>query len=201
VILNIPPDTKEVSIFLSGGTDSALLLYLICINKVDVVIHPLTAVEINSPFNKIAVINIMQEIRSVFPDIIIKDPIFKYFSQTNPTEDKANHFKYVMKPLAHRVSFDGTTHNPPMADMIELGMYNDRQEARDNNATTNILKFKPFINIDKKEIANLYIQYNLIDNLLPLTSSCVNPTHGTEPCKECWWCKEKHWAFGKYDFE
>ena len=21
----------------------------------------------------------------------------------------------------------------------------------------------------------------------------------TKPCKECWWCREKKWAFGMYD--
>ena len=42
-----------------------------------------------------------------------------------------------------------------------------------------------------------------MDELFPITASCVayakKTNHFSEPCKECWWCREKKWAFGMYD--
>ena len=53
--------------------------------------------------------------------------------------------------------------------------------------------------VDKKFIAYQYNKFNLMDTIFPLTASCVNPDDNGDPCKCCWWCHEKHWAFGYYD--
>ena len=57
--------------------------------------------------------------------------------------------------------------------------------------------------VNKKFIAQCYKDYNLMDKLYPLTASCIGyadtTNYFTEPCKTCWWCKEKLWAFGSYD--
>ena len=41
--------------------------------------------------------------------------------------------------------------------------------------------------------------------LFPITASCVGyakeTDYFTKPCKVCWWCREKKWAFGMYDGE
>lgn len=195
--IEIPSGTKDVSIFLSGGADSALLLYLLCIST-DARIRPLCAVEIDNRVNELAVNNIINEVRTLLPQSNIDDPIFKYFKQTDAFESKAKHFKQVMEPLRSYIYFDATTANPPTTVMQNLNMYDNRFVVRDDS---DVLKCRPFGQIDKSEIAKLYIQYDLMDNLLPLTASCVMPINRTEPCKECWWCKEKYWAFGRYDFE
>ena len=63
--------------------------------------------------------------------------------------------------------------------------------------------YRPFMNVDKKFLAEIYRQEELMDTLFPLTESCVgfsNETNGfSEPCRICFWCVEKHWAFGCYD--
>lgn len=53
--------------------------------------------------------------------------------------------------------------------------------------------------VDKKFIAYQYEKFGLMDTIYPLTASCVSPTDNGDPCKKCWWCKEKYWAFGYYD--
>ena len=55
--------------------------------------------------------------------------------------------------------------------------------------------FTPFININKKTIAELYKQEDL-EEIYPITRSCesLNLKHGH--CGKCWWCKEREWAFG-----
>ena len=57
--------------------------------------------------------------------------------------------------------------------------------------------------LDKRFVAEMYEQFNLMDNLFPITASCVEyadkTDYFTKPCKKCWWCREKKWAFGAYD--
>tara|TARA_Y100000593_G_scaffold85794_1_gene163408 strand:+ start:2294 stop:3139 length:846 start_codon:yes stop_codon:yes gene_type:complete len=58
---------------------------------------------------------------------------------------------------------------------------------------------KPFSNVDKKFIAELYEQYNLLDELFPLTKSCFDPyVNGTKGCGKCFHCFEKQYGFGEY---
>ena len=77
-------------------------------------------------------------------------------------------------------------------------------------------EFRPFRNMNKKDVAELVKATGLDKTLLPLTETCEmeiihyekyssifqltykNP--GTEPCKRCWPCREKYWAYGYYDF-
>jgi hypothetical protein len=54
----------------------------------------------------------------------------------------------------------------------------------------------PFININKKEIAKLYKVLD-IEYLYSMTRSCESLTVLDAHCGECWWCKERVWAFGK----
>ena len=51
--------------------------------------------------------------------------------------------------------------------------------------------------MQKKAIAAGYEEHDLMDDLFPLTKSCVD--RNKTPCFKCFWCYEKHWAFGMYD--
>ena len=54
------------------------------------------------------------------------------------------------------------------------------------------------INMDKKDLALIYKEHNLLSTLFPITRSCVTETMNFDAhCGECWWCKERIWAFGK----
>ena len=71
--------------------------------------------------------------------------------------------------------------------------------------TENGVRFyiNPFFDIDKKQLAELYNQYNITNTLFPLTYSCegsaeLTNTH-TQHCEKCWWCEERYWAFGRYE--
>lgn len=65
--------------------------------------------------------------------------------------------------------------------------------------------YLPFINVDKRFVASMYKQYDIMD-MLDLTRSCeAVPKHTeyksefeTKPCGTCWWCLERKWAFGKF---
>jgi 7-cyano-7-deazaguanine synthase in queuosine biosynthesis len=67
--------------------------------------------------------------------------------------------------------------------------------------------YAPFINVDKRFVAAMYKQNNVMD-MLNLTRSCeaipdvsnkkYNPEFENTPCGNCWWCLERKWAFGKF---
>ena len=103
----------------------------------------------------------------------------------------------------------GITANPPIEVQKQLGFL-DAVEPRRNLkydefkwTKTGKLHYTPFINVDKKFIADLYNQFDLMSSLFPLTKSCIGFAKETEfftkPCKTCFWCHEKKWAFNTYD--
>ena len=77
-------------------------------------------------------------------------------------------------------------------------------ESRDSNVIHYVISkrgtdIKPFSNVDKKFIADLYEQYDLLDVLFPLTKSCFDPyVNGTKGCGKCFHCFEKQYGFGEY---
>ena len=54
---------------------------------------------------------------------------------------------------------------------------------------------KPFLGMDKKDIARLYEEEGILDDLFPLTRSCENDDTLDYHCGFCWWCDERKWAF------
>ncbi len=81
---------------------------------------------------------------------------------------------------------------------------------------TSKYEIRPFRNMNKKEVAGLVKELGLDKTLFPVTETCEteifvykNMTRdfnlsytkpGAEPCKRCWPCREKYWAYGYYDF-
>ena len=124
--------------------------------------------------------------------------------------------------------FSGETHNPPMDIQKLLGL--DKEFPFDRNKKSFIpwligiykyngrvrYEFKPWRNKNKKEIANWVKDLGLFETLFPVTETCELevPTYakyskkfnieyknpGVEPCRRCWPCREKWWAYGYYDF-
>ncbi len=123
--------------------------------------------------------------------------------------------------------FTGITLNPPLEIQNNLGMTVGRQNHRerenataynrydaydkDGNETDDYqnckhLQFRPLLFVDKSFVASMYKQNAFLKNdVFQLTFSCVGNIFDTKnwtiPCKNCWWCKEKKWAFGRYDGE
>ena len=118
------------------------------------------------------------------------------------------------------------THNPPIDVQDTLVMSGEFPPDRNKKVPKLINKysykeinryeFKPFRNKTKKELASWVKQLGLMKTLFPITETCElevihydlysklfnieykNP--GIEPCRRCWPCREKWWAYGYYDF-
>lgn len=95
----------------------------------------------------------------------------------------------------------GMTCNPPIEEQRKNNFYELAERRRDtrNQIPWFNTIYQPYINIDKKFVANVYKKHKLMDTLYPLTSSCVGSEEETnyfsKPCGKCFWCKEKEWAF------
>jgi hypothetical protein len=59
--------------------------------------------------------------------------------------------------------------------------------------------YVPWVNLNKKDIAAMYTELGLLENLLPRTRSCENENHPGSHCGKCFWCGERKWAFGYLD--
>lgn len=198
---------RKPAIALSGGADSAILLYLLCQQDVDSIrpyfLHRTNKPNFYEPPKKI--IKFMQD---QFPNVNLhnleisdvtqreQDITVTNFEMTTHMEEK---FKC-------DIFLTGSTANPPPA---VFGEENDNRETERDyyrevlftkpDASGNRLFYRPFSNVNKKFISNLYKKYDLMETLFPLTLSCT-ATETTKHCQSdnCWWCKERYWAFNRY---
>lgn len=216
---------------LSGGTDSAMFLYLACmaIPEKKIICH--TGVDTNNrkdPWIAHYASDIIDWMRKQFPKVDIMHEPYHFNSgalenitqarkEIEEAEDKSifptvyGHAKAVaQRPDQNRLrrkynvtlSGHGITKNPPI-ELPRAESRRNREYDRFDVWPSGKIHYKPFVNVDKKYIAGLYKQYNLMDTLFPMTYSCVGNSivtkYHSEPCKECFWCHEKKWAFGCYD--
>jgi 7-cyano-7-deazaguanine synthase in queuosine biosynthesis len=73
----------------------------------------------------------------------------------------------------------------------------DPAVVRDTMLTENICT--PFTNLNKQQIAKIYSELNILETLYPHTRSCEShdPKYLGTHCEQCWWCDERQWGFGK----
>jgi len=99
---------------------------------------------------------------------------------------------------------DGQSSNPPIEVMKQhKRFYNQAERIRDPGEGKMIKNgwsiYHPYINVDKKFVADIFKTHNLMNTLFPLTRSCVGREEQTDnytkECHKCFWCYEKRWAF------
>lgn len=211
-----------IALSMSGGADSSLLTYLVAKNIVETQsytkILPFTRYrpypeDAPMSWNVTRSKQIIKKItellgKDVFLEHYVEYPIVK--SRTSLAEEQILveqlHNKLEMIVEYHEYTswkyYYGVTSNPSKEEMIAHDFLLEyRMEDRDNK-TRKKSSTRPFDLVDKKFIADIYKQENIIDTVFPLTYSCEggpNLTNNyTNHCGECWWCKERQWAFGRY---
>ena len=230
--IDIPEGIKNIGINVSGGADSALVTFLLCKlitdYNLDYKIIPMTGIELNRPFNADSAEEIINIIRARWSNVSFAE--HNFFEYIVPS-DVHGRIRYDLKAEAHRSNelklFDngtidiilaGISQNPPWKDLPEDHPLRAKRE-KDREANNGYLEkhlsggrerdgikllyHRPLYKSDKKRVAELYHKYNMMDDIFPLTASCIGQAKATnfftKPCKKCWWCHEKHWAFGMYD--
>ena len=205
---NLDLHDGNIGIMVSGGADSAILLYYLmknCTNHIDIFTQGS-----NLKYRRNAIIapRVVEQCIELTGNINVVHHISYNESATDSSMIEMP--KSAIKRRLVDVVYDGTTMNPPndIASKFvpEFKFDTIRQDSGDNEMTHSGGDFyMPWANTNKKGIAEMYRDENLINNLLPVTRSCeYDPTcdyfDGTDDpglghCGECWWCKEREWGF------
>lgn len=196
-----PP--KQIFVGVSGGLDSAALLYLIATKFPEIEIHTYSGNDDNHPMDYLNAINVLQWFEDEFPEIDIRSPyIFKYngreerwvkeaeeliasgkkpgfssvagVAKTVVMNKMINEYWFEHIPDAIRIS--GMTANPPIEDMKEFGFYDDRESRRDKGQNIPVFSgrvYQPLVNVDKKFVAGVFKEHGLMEELFKLTGSCI----------------------------
>lgn len=202
VEISIPDNVCKPCVNVSGGADSALMLYMLVeygkTHNRDFEITVLTnSRSTTRHYNAKYATNVVASIINHTKTNSIKQHhIFYEDNQSRRFIDKQEKMLYDNSLIDFTIQ--ATTQNPPR-DVEHLR--EGRVRRRDPNNVFSILEnhtlcdmqvYKPFIKVDKRLIAAAYKEYEL-NWLLSSTRSCEGDTE--VPCKSCWWCKEREWAF------
>jgi 7-cyano-7-deazaguanine synthase in queuosine biosynthesis len=201
--MNIPIIDKPVGVLVSGGADSALLLYLLLQSYNSTIQIFTIANRQRHYYNAKAALDVVHRCAELTNNNNIEHHIFHRSLQSD------NDFYdipklYFDRKLVYKV-FHGLTANPPAEDLINFPNEQSGRDLqlRDPKIKKNIMpdnsKFiLPWINVNKKEIYNYYKRLDLLDTLYPITRSCeTDDDVGANHCGKCWWCVERKWAFGR----
>lgn len=217
-VINDLRNYDTVAISLSGGSDSALILFMLCeeISKgtIDVSIQPKCVQDM--PNLHLASQSIIEQYRKMYPSVVIKDLVYLPEVNSEKLSDSKRNYYFLkldtMYKLQNTFTFVGTTSQPPLSVLTTSRYGFDRilkdrpVVGDDGDYSYEPYNYQPFIHVDKRFVADMYRKYNLMETIYPLTKSCTNSDkilteNFTKPCKKCWWCAEKKWAFGLYDGE
>jgi len=177
---------KKYGLMLSGGIDSAILLYLLIKSNPNIQLQPFTipktdgaylyADPIIEHFNKKFKLNISKTIK-------VGDPtVYHRLQSTTAINDIFE--KYPVDFL-----FIGINQNPP-----ELASLPNAPK-RDTKSLNPRIIF-PFVDLYKHNILQ-FMYDNQQEDLINITHSCTE--RQTERCNVCWQCKERAWAFKQLD--
>lgn len=204
-----------VGINVSGGADSALLLYFTLLHQPGK-IHVMTLGN-NQKYRRN--VNIAIKVIEKCIQLTNNSNVIHHIHNTDiQTGDKLEKvLKYYYDKDIVNVVMGATTANPPKHITDTFIHPNTEHDERNPEETRDvfyrdwpndeIIGYQPFINVDKKEIAQIYEKNNLMD-LFSITRSCeFNPIDvirngalvdpGMGHCGRCWWCEERKWAFGR----
>jgi 7-cyano-7-deazaguanine synthase in queuosine biosynthesis len=189
----------------SGGADSAILLYILLSNVTD-------TLHLYSFYSKDK-----DYVSEPFTDRVLKNCV-----KLTGNDNVVHHKEYIETQtprLVHNMlqsyvkrdnlvkMYNGVSKFPP-DNVIEKFHENIRLEdnyvyqRRKNDLThstyfgENDFLYRPLVNFDKKDVANLYKLLNIESELFPLTRSCEDKNSPLQHCGRCFWCEERHWGFG-----
>lgn len=207
-----PKTPKKLVVRTSGGTDSTALLALLCHTFKDIEVQPILLEEkALIPYQDI-VESILDKIRKMYPSANIR-PLDVSYVVNKPDFDWITYCNEKQIP----VIVQGRTCAPPLGSLEEdyptshlRQPDNDKWQSCEMDFYNGAIKrYNPLLYVNKRFIRFLFDTLKLQD-VFPLTSSCTRNFAPTDPrynnrpvgpCKECFQCAEKKWAFGVFDHE
>ena len=203
------PSNENIGLSLSGGADSALLLYLFAKmlheRQDPVEIHCIHGHDTSYVHQQSDIVaqRVVEYVQRKYPNVSISLHITQYHL-TDDTSKEVYHkpFYEAMKELwdlPHIVR--GTTQGMPESyrpsNMYEHTIPNADPSPEELIKFSQTTPVVPLGAVDKRWV-KLQYRYQGIMDLGNITASCIADIPDA-PCRECWWCKERFWAFGNYD--
>jgi len=203
----IEPNTKAVMVSVSGGMDSATLLYMLCKqirdNKLGIPVYTGT---VSYNYDRAAHYNaslVVKHMQREFPDITIhakfwagEDFVGKVKTPLVETMYSDIRLKNGWTQQEFKLWW-GLTANP-QGDSFKFvdpdGSYVTPRDADHSNEKTLYGKgfCNPFALIDKRVIVAAQLEYGLFECFRTITNSCTSIKE--YECQQCWWCQERRWA-------
>lgn len=168
--------TDVVGIMLSGGMDSALLLYMLA-NKLNNIITPFTVAK--SDGAKYYVNNIVNWVNRKL-NKSINEPIIL----ENPSVHHSQIINFSLNIIENKYDVLYFAGNSYPVNVLPNGPNRTRR--------TNPKHIQPFFDLYKTDIVQAYVNYDIMDLIL-LTHTCTEMEFGR--CNLCWQCRERKWAF------
>jgi 7-cyano-7-deazaguanine synthase in queuosine biosynthesis len=208
VKIEVPPRLTKVGIKMGGGADSTILAYMIAKYKKEenpkIILVPIV-IDIKNrnfqiPYTKRIINFIEKELDVTFEPMHVSK--ISTFKTRDYVESELTKFLYNNKTID--CHFMGATEIPPkkeftgMFEDLPIGRHILEEKPEIEYINNNMISIRPFLNINKQEIKELYDHYNLTDILFPMTKSCTTDGQIDTPhCGYCWFCRERKWGFGK----
>lgn len=219
---NVSVDIHDgpVGILMSGGADSSMLGYIL-MKYAPGPIHIFTCN--NRTTNARDSFGAITAITKIMEKVPRNDVTYHAHWVDNKKIYNMNNLELVSK-LGLKLMYNGFTKSPPAGTIVDfdtdgpiavggvdpgfdLPTYWDKDTSkivgqifgdRTSNWSFDFTLYTPFININKKTIAELYKELEF-EELYSSTRSCESLTLKSGHCGKCWWCKERIWAFGKLE--
>lgn len=179
---------KPIALMLSGGFDSAVLLYLLCKSGAKQ-ISCFTIDHMNSPYYAGLIIDHIQQL---FPDVSIGHEILQKVSDN--MMQIINHGYGTVSRQGYFL-FDAATKNPTLQDLPDLP---ESRPPRADNYPRKLMDC-PFLEITKAEVIAIAHDAGILDQIAAITHSCTETT--AERCGECWQCLERKVSFAKNNLQ
>lgn len=192
-LLSLLTINEHVGVFVSGGLDSGLLLYLCC--------------QLKQEYNLSTKIHIFMvpdpNPRNECSEVVYATQVIDWVSKTFNISLKIT---MVGDPYEHHSKkiWSGILIAKNVCKCLLLGdMTNPEPLANDTYApifypNTVPEVIRPFLNITKKEVVAIIIELNLVE-LMISSNSCGS--YVPIRCGICWSCRERAWAFEQNDYE
>lgn len=167
--------TDRIGIMLSGGMDSALLLYLLAKNVDNIV--PFTVPKTDGAKHYVG--PIVDWVNQRLSKQIIQP---KFIG--NPSAYHENIINLALKLIENEYDILYFAGNSYPKDILPNGPNRFRRN--------NPKHCQPFFDLYKTDILQAYVEHDIMD-LLELTHTCTELEFGR--CNICWQCRERIWTF------
>lgn len=214
-----------IGVSVSGGVESALLLYILMTHAkqhiyIYNILEPIRELASDPPFHDVVStcsrltgnnnFTVKQlKVKQQAPDIYFKflkerldskeiGIIYQGITNFPPREEWQTWG--TTQPTWH-IETRSDTHVKPLFGLkLELGNETDFSTVTDSGEKIENLEmderlYVPFVNLNKKNISEMYRILDIEGTLFPKTRSCETEEY-IGHCGTCFWCSERLWAFG-----